>query len=278
MQRLSCAPAVGLVVWASCGGVQAPPSDGGTADTPPISDVLTGTLLDGCVVALHMDEPSWSGAPGEVKDSCGNDNPATATDQGLITMPNGVHGRAGVFSGGACLVIQNAEALHAGANGLTLSAWILPSQLNNDGGSTANSANGVISKRTDSTVDNEYSMSVWMKNNLYVDLDTSDNRFASTAVIQEKVWTQITLVYDDRQPAAQRVRLYINGGLDSTHAESTNAALAKFSSPLYIGCTPAPSQSTQQYFLGTMDEVVIWNRPLDDAEIGQWYGATKPAP
>ena len=33
---------------------------------------------------------------------------------------------------------------------------------------------------------------------------------------------------------------------------------------------------TQQNFLGEIDEVVIWNRALSDAEIAQWYTNTKP--
>ena len=64
---------VALALTAGCGTVQNPgPPDG----APPV-DLLSGTLRNGCVLALHMDEASWTGASGEVKDDCGNDNPGT---------------------------------------------------------------------------------------------------------------------------------------------------------------------------------------------------------
>ena len=34
--------------------------------------------------------------------------------------------------------------------------------------------------------------------------------------------------------------------------------------------------TTQQNFIGELDEVVIWNRALTDAEITRWYTVTKP--
>jgi hypothetical protein len=42
---------------------------------------------------------------------------------------------------------------------------------------------------------------------------------------------------------------------------------------------PAPSAiptPTQQHFEGLIDEVVVWNRALSDAELAQWYVNTKP--
>src|SRR3954463_15358909 len=102
--------------------VPPPPGDG-----PPAVDCLDGTPREGCVMALHMDEPSWSGAPGEVHDACGSNN---GTVMGSAnTVANGVHNRAGSFSGNACITVADAPSLH-GTTGLTLSAWILPTALN----------------------------------------------------------------------------------------------------------------------------------------------------
>src|SRR2546428_10899731 len=118
MRRPLVFVAVLVVLWGGCGNV----NDPGPLDAQPLPEALTGSLLTGCVLALHMDEAAWTGASGEVKDACGNDNPGTLVGQGN-TVPNGVHGRAGSFSGNACIDIPNAETLH-GATGLTLSAWI----------------------------------------------------------------------------------------------------------------------------------------------------------
>jgi len=254
-----------LAIVAGCGNVENPaPMDG-----PPPRDVLNGTLRGGCVLALHMDEASWSGAAGEVKDDCGDDNPGTVVGQGTTTVAGGVSGRAGSFSGNACVEIPNAPALH-GTTGLTMSAWILPTKLNN-----GDTANGVISKRIDSGNQSEYSLSVWIGNNVWVDLDGEADRFHGAATITEKAWQQLTLVFDGSRALTQRARVYINGSLDVTMQESS-ASLTPYTSPLHIGCMPAPAAATQQNFIGELDEVVIWNRALTDAEITQWYTNTKP--
>jgi hypothetical protein len=264
-----------VALCVGCGDVASPTSDGGPTSDGPVAnaDVLGGTLRNGCVLALHMDEAAWTGAAGEVKDDCGNDNAGTLSGTGTTTVAHGAHGRAGNFTGDGCIDIANAAALH-GTTGLTLSAWMFPTML--DGGN--NNANGLISKRNDANDQPEYSLSVWTGFRVYVDLDTPNDRFASPAVISTNTWTQVTLVYDGTLPLAKRAQLYISGRLDATQPE-TSASLTPYTSALHIGCTPAPSASppTQQGFIGQLDEVAIWNRPLTEDEVAQWYVNTKPA-
>jgi hypothetical protein len=256
-----------LALLVGCGSVaQDPMVDGGHSQP---ADVLDGTLRTGCILALHMDEPVWSGVTGEVKDDCGGDNPGTAVGAGLTTVAGGVRGRAGSFSGGGCVEIPNAASLHA-TTGLTMSAWIFPTQL--DGG--INNANGVISKRTDTDDQSEYNLSVWTGDHVYVDLDGKNDRFNGNATIALKRWTQLTVVYDGTQLTDQRVHLYVNGLLDVAKRE-TSASLTAFSSTLSIGCMPAPAAGTQQNFIGQIDEVAIWNRALSSDELMRWYTNTK---
>lgn len=257
-----------LALCAACGAVEgSPPPDGA-----PAIELLDGTLRNGCVLALHMEEPSWSGVTGEVKDDCGGDNPGTVTGSGTTTVANGVRGRAGSFNGAGCIDIPNASALH-GTTGLTLSAWILATQLN--GGTT--NANGVISKRVDNGNQSEYSLSVWLGNHVWVALagDADANRFSGNATISTGIWTQLTMVYDGSKTDAQRARVYINSSLDASMLVP-NPTLTATTSALHVGCMPAPTAGTQQNFIGEIDEVAIWNRPLTDAEIARWYANTKP--
>jgi hypothetical protein len=258
-----------LALFAGCGNVDVP----GPPDGLPPADLLTGTLRNGCVLALHMDEASWSGAAGVVKDDCGNDNPGTLAGQGGATVAGGVRGRAGSFSGNACINVPDADTLH-GTTGLTLSAWILPTKLNH-----GDDANGVISKRTSGNNQNEYSLSVWINDHVWVDLDGETDRFDGTTTVAENAWAQVTVVYDGARLAAQRARVYVNGTLDVTRPE-TSATLTRYPSTLHVGCMPAPTAMppTQQNFIGQIDEVVIWNRALSDAEIAQWYTNTRPIP
>ena len=250
-----------LAIVAGCGNVEGPAADAPAGST----DLLSGTLRQGCALALHMDESAWSGVAGEIRDDCGNDNLGTIAGA-ASTVPNGAKGRAGSFSGSACIAIPDAAALH-GATGLTLSAWILPTALNGA------DANGVISKRIAMGSQSEYNLYVWTGNHVWVDLDGENDRFSGTALITNNTWQQLTMVFDGSRVAAQRVRVFVNGTLDVTMPE-TSASLTAFTSTLHVGCMPAAT--TPQNFIGQLDEVVIWSRALTDTEITQWYMATRP--
>ena len=73
----------------------------------------------------------------------------------------------------------------------------------------------------------------------------------------------------------RRGRVDVNGSFDLAAAE-TAASIAPHTAPLRVGCLPSPSSSTMQYFVGLLDEVAVWTRALTDAEITQWYAATRP--
>jgi hypothetical protein len=265
-----------LALLAGCGQVAGPSVDGGTGGSgsgsqQPPADPLTGSLRNGCIAAYHMEEASWSGTPGEVKDACGGDNNGTANGAGTNTVANGVRGRAAVFAGTGCVDIPNADTLHA-TTGLTMSAWIFPTAI--DGG--IHGANGIISKRIDTNNQSEYNLSLWTRDHVWAVVDGDTDQLEGAATITTQRWIQLTLVYNGALAADQRLRLYLNGSLDATHAE-TSTTLQAYTSTLHIGCMPAPHDGNNpQNFVGQIDEVAIWNRALSDAEITQWYANTKP--
>lgn len=255
---------VALMLVAGCGQVADPPPDVGQRD------LLEG-FRGGCVLALHMDEASFSGAAGEVIDDCGGDNPGSI-DGSVVAMPGaGVRGGALSFPGNGCITIPDATQLH-GVTGLTLSAWINPSALKN-----GNNADGLISKRTGTNMDAEYSLSVWTQYHVWTSFNgdnDNESRFQGNVTVTVNNWIQITSVYDATQPQAQRAKIYVNGAIDSVGTTVTSA-LKAYPSVLHIGCMPS-SPTNPQYFAGLMDEVVIWNRALSETELKAWYNATKP--
>jgi MSHA biogenesis protein MshQ len=272
-----------LALVVGCGEVASSGNDGGSSggsdsgsgsdSMQPGEDPLTGSLRNGCMAAFHMEEASWSGATGEVKDACGGDNAGRVVGgEGTNTVADGAHGRAGSFNGTGCIDIPNADTLHA-TTSLTMSAWVFPTALDNG----ATGANGIISKRIDSNNQSEYNLSLWLRNHAWavIDGDAEADRLEGTATVTTQRWIQLTLVYDGTQVSAPRMRLYLNGSNDATHQE-TSATIPPYSSTLHIGCMPAPGMGTQQDFVGKIDEVAIWNRALSDAEIAQWYANTKP--
>src|SRR5262245_13565483 len=174
-----------------------------TSATDAPIDVPPGTLLEGCVLMLHMDEPQWTGAAGEVLDDCGGDNRGTLSGS-ASTVAGGVRGRAGSFAGTACIQVADAPELRASA-ALTMSAWVLPTALDGD------LAFGVISKRIDMANMSAYNLYLWQRNHAWVDLEGMDNRFEGKATLTNQTWAQITVVFDGGLSPAQRARIYVNG-------------------------------------------------------------------
>ncbi len=251
----------------TCVAVSAPPSDAS-------SDADLASLFAGCVLHLKMDEPAWTGSAGEVVDSCGT-NTGTALN-GATTTANGVRGRAGIFVGGtSCVQVPDAPSLHV-TTAMTTSAWILPTTL-------APLSVGVISKRTDYMVGTAFSVFVMTDNNgagntnqIYVDIDTENDRVADPNAAFLGEWKQITVVYDGSLAAGARVTFYVDGELSFVAPESSPLiGVPATPPPLWIGCLPLGGGPAQG-FVGKLDEVVVWNRALDAAEVATWYAATKP--
>jgi len=248
-----------LALTAGCGSVQnSGPPDG----TQPDGSI---DLARGCALKAQMDEASWPTTGSPVINSCGGSGGRLT---GSVAMPvsDGIRGRVGSFSGSACVDFTSTAALH-GTTGLTMSAWVKPTALDGQ------TSNGVITKRVDRGVQSEYALFVWTGNHVWVDLGDVD-RYSGTATLANGVWVQLTAVFDGTRPAADRVRLFINGTADPLmHAMIGNlgTTLPSYDSPVHVGCTPAPASMTQQTIIGELDNVTIWNRALNDAEIAQLY-------
>src|SRR5262249_41990652 len=152
--------------------------------------------------------------------------------------------------------VADAPDLRA-AGALTVSAWIDPTAL-------APASFGVVSKRVDYQVDTEYSVFVWTDGNgvgstnqLYIDLDTENDRVADPAATFLDAWKQITVVYDGSLGEAERVRFYVDGELSYVAGETSPSIGAPMTEPpLYIGCLPLSGPA--QAFVGRIDEVAIW--------------------
>ena len=247
-----------LALCAGCGSVQSPPPDDGAVGVD---------LARGCVLKAQLDETSWPATGDPVVNGCGGAG-GHLTGSGAMPAADGVRGRVGSFSGTACIDFASSPSLH-GTTGLTMSAWIRPTALDNV------TSNGIVTKRLDRSVQSEYSLFVWTGNHAWVDFGDSD-RFSGTAALTNNVWVQLTAVFDGSRAMTDRVRLFINGVPDALqHATIGNlgTTLPSYDAPVHVGCTPAPSAmpATQQTFTGDLDNVTVWNRALSEDEIVQLY-------
>jgi hypothetical protein len=128
---------------------------------------------------------------------------------------------------------------------------------------------GLVCKRVNISTDNAYT--TYLKaadQHIYVDIDSSNNRFPSSALIQTGAWYHVALVFDGSLPAAQRVTLWINGLLDTTATE-TSATIPNYSSSVLIGNTHSGAVN---WFKGSIDDVRFYRRALNGAEVAVLAG------
>jgi hypothetical protein len=251
-------------------------------------DATPADVTSGCVVLLHMDEAAWidhgagsgsgsgSGSatgpgstaaavtPVDLVNACDAANPGLASGSSASPVSDPVRGMVGSFGVGACVRIKDEAPAHA-TTAVTTSAWVKMT------GDPAGSF-GVVSKRIDVNVGEEYDLFVWTGSQVYVDIDTQDNRFAGSGVVPTGEWTQLTMVYDGARSPAERVRIYINGVLDAVGSE-TSASIGQSGSPLSIGCLPLGTIA--QSFEGQLDDVAVWTRAFTERDVAAWYAMTR---
>lgn len=212
------------------------------------------------VLLFHFEDPPFVGAPAEVKDSSGLNHHGT-TDGGTSIAP-GLLGNGASFDGDACLTVDDAPNLRA-TDALTVSAWFYPRRV--DG-----SAQGIVSSRFDYTDRSAWTLYLNTNEHLWVDIDTENDRHEGTIAITQDRWHHAAIVYDGNLPTAVRVRLFVDGVLDSTFAE-TSASIPAYGPPITVGCLPNPMLSLKQGFAGEIDEVMVSLRAYSLEEITAIY-------
>lgn len=111
---------------------------------------------------------------------------------------------------------------------LTISTWVYPRVLDGQ-------PRGVISKRVGSYNTNlAYSLFFYTGNKLYVDIEGMGDRFSSNTVFSTNQWYHVAVTYDGSLAAGQRVKLYVNGVLDTTASESSSS-IPNCASDLTVG-------------------------------------------
>jgi hypothetical protein len=221
------------------------PSDGG----PNALSIRRGSVL-----LMHMDELAWAGLFAEVIDDSGQGNNGTSTGD-ATTAPNGKFGRAGAFDGNLFVLVCDSASLQP-TTALSFAAWVFPTGL--DG----LNAPGIIAKRNGVSDNNAFGLFFWTSNQLYVDIDSDNDRFHINYPFANNNWYHLAVVFDGSQPMNRRVSVYVNGMLMG-QAPETSASIAPSIADLTIGDLPNGGQT----FIGLIDEVGVWTRALDQAEI-----------
>lgn len=243
-------------------------------------NLLYTTVLScqGCLNAEYRfdDACGWTGQALEVAEDSGHNLPGTILDggDGGMTTAIGQICTSVEFDGKNDYISIDDSTYFDNVNRLTMMAWINPDTLDQDNGTNAR---GLFSKRNAPSDQSAYGVFFWKdqnvagctKSRLFVDIDSNNDRFCSNSDIPTNVWTHVAIVFDGTLPSSQRAKIYLNGRLDKTAAESSSA-IPDYSSNLYIG-NLYYGANTLKVFDGRIDEVKLFPDALSATEIDTIY-------
>src|SRR2546425_823551 len=227
----------------------------------PYSNVASATTpntVAGLVAAYGFAE----GAGTTVADSSGNNN--TGTISGATWTTAGKFGSALVFNGTSSWVsISNSPSLQL-TTGMTLEAWVNPFSIPPAGCSPAATCSwmDVIHKDSDRYYI-EASSNVNGQPEAGGIFGSGKHIVFAPSALPINTWTHLALTYDSAM-----IRFYVNGALVASAPETT--PITTSTNPLFIG----GDQTQGQFFNGLIDEVRVYNRALELAEIQAYM--TKP--
>ena len=254
-----------------------------------IRNVATSVLSSNALLTVLPPPPcfpaptglvGWWRGESNTLDSIGGNN---GSFLGSASYTYGEVGNALSFDGVNSGVLVPASAnLNVGAgNGMTIEAWVNPSEITPGG-----KANPVVEWNGGSGYN--YGSAFWLTHpsvaigNFFANLvDTGGGNhviFSNSGLITTNVYQHIAVTYDK---ASGTAALYYNGGqvaVDTTFGAFT----PQTTYPLYFGKRP-PGDVNSWVFSGSLDEVSIYNRALSANEIASIYqagsgGKCKPVP
>ncbi|MCJ7593130.1 MAG: FG-GAP-like repeat-containing protein, partial [Woeseiaceae bacterium] len=151
----------------------------------------------------------------------------------------------------------NTPALDITGTQITLGAWIYP----RDGASTQR----VISKRTDTPLDEEVYAMIIQNYRLVFKLDAVD--MTSSHIIRLDDWVHVVMVYDGIDK-----RIYVNGVLDVATPQAKVDTIDASLQSLQLG----RRDDNTRFFDGKMDEVRVYDRALSADEVALQYASVVP--
>lgn len=228
---------------------------------------VTGPADSSLKLRLALDETSGSTA----SDSSGISSPANGT---LVGSPawnaSGRIGGALSFNGG----LQRVEVADSSTNSkpldglgkMTISLWLKADSLPASGSSYA----GIIAKRIGPFNKESYRVelrgSTATSSSIYVTIAGGTSLVAATTVTTGQ-WYHLCVVFDGSL-STNNLKIYVNGNADKFGTITPASVVRNNASPLKIGSNDAWN------FFGTIDEVRIYDRALELAEIQDLAAAT----
>ena len=228
------------------------------------SRLFAGDSAGGTAGYWRMDESSWSGASGEVKDDSGQGNDGTSFG-GAATAAAGKFGRCGSFDGLKSRVhVPSTDSLKYTGGNLSISLWVKIDPAKTDSGV-------IISKPWNGGGYYNYYVVLAPDRTLQLYLYGATGWSCSgTTVLTPDSWHHIVLTLDSNK----NVKIYVDG--DQTTADTCTITdwtppSADANVPLILGSIypygPDWEGLSRVSFKGLLDDVAIWQRTLTASEV-----------
>ena len=186
-------------------------------------------------------------------------NPATIVVHGSLNSVEGKLDNGLEFNGDNAnrLEVISAAKLE-GMSALTIAAWVLPRNIADYEGMS------IVSKRNAFNDGDVYNLFTWTGQVVNGRVNGNNaNIGLSTTVLEDETWYHITLVFDGQGNAGEKIKLYVNGILESSDTHPDNA-VGGGGAPVWIGELDANRGFAWD---GIMDEVRIYDHAISEVEI-----------
>lgn len=234
-------------------------------------------VLPSAALSLRLDEDSWNGTTGEVKDSSGNgyngtaiNNPTPQKDNPALPIDAAKMGTCGYGafnkSQQQYIEVPNNSKI-SNEDTITVSAWIKPNSYPDSG-----RLNTIVSKNGNY----EFHLNSYGQINWYWELKNTNYpiNLTTTGSVPKNQWSHVAIRYNahDRNKAS----IFINGVEVKSIVENISPIkhLKENDLPLQVG----NDYDLTRTFNGLIDEVNVFNQALSDSQINQLYELRHPCP
>jgi hypothetical protein len=184
-------------------------------------------------------------------------DPATVVVHGSLNLVEGKFGKGLEFDGNNANRIEITHtAKLEGMSGLTVAAWALPRNLAGQEGMS------IVSKRIAWGDSDVYNLFVWTDQLVEARVNGA-GALRSTTALEDDTWYHIAYVFDGQGNAGEKMKIYINGILE-TSGDHPDNKVNETGAPVWVGELDANRGFAWN---GILDEVRIYSHALSEVEI-----------
>lgn len=196
----------------------------------------------------------------------GSEKPLTAA---LLFTPEGAVGGGLKLDGSYCLMRPNTDLSLINQSALTAMAWVRtqPAQAPWEAAVLGGNNHYAIAVDTNPAAERFLAAVATTQSASF-----EYRRSTGIAQVPEGEWRHIALTYDN---ATSKVIQYVDGAV--VHTSEASGTIVSEPVHMYLGCR-RDGTSPNQFFKGTVDEVVVYQRALSATELTNYVERTTPAP